>query len=118
MSLTKFVKWPKYEEYKEMFKEHFIMEKRDDGVLLVRMHTNGGPQLWSMELHRAIGQMWRTVGSDSEIELVIFHRYRQGLDHRVRARKLGAGNDGTGVHQVRTHVHRWAPDAHCHDPRR
>jgi len=39
MSLTQFVKWPKYEEYKEMFKEHFIMEKRDDGVLLVRMHT-------------------------------------------------------------------------------
>jgi len=72
MSLTSFVKWPKFEEYKEMFKEHFIMEKRDDGVLLVRMHTKGGPQLWSMELHRAIGQMWRTVGSDSEIELVIF----------------------------------------------
>ena len=72
MSLTSFVKWPKYEEYKEMFKEHFIMEKRDDGVLLVRMHTKGGPQLWSMELHRAIGQMWRTVGSDSDIELVIF----------------------------------------------
>jgi enoyl-CoA hydratase/carnithine racemase len=72
MTLTKFVKWPQFEEYKEMFKEHFIMEKRDDGVLLVRMHTNGGPQLWSMELHRAIGQMWRTVGSDSDIELVIF----------------------------------------------
>jgi enoyl-CoA hydratase/carnithine racemase len=72
MPLTNFVNWPQYEEYKEMFKEHFIMEKRDDGVLLVRMHTNGGPQLWSMELHRAIGQMWRTVGSDSNIELVIF----------------------------------------------
>src|SRR4030042_6325701 len=72
MSLTSFVKWPKFEEYKEMFKEHFIMEKRDDGVLRVRMHTNGGPQLWNMELHRAIGQMWRVVGSDSEIELVIF----------------------------------------------
>ena len=72
MSLTDFVKWPNYEEYKELFKEHFIMEKRDDGVLLVRMHTKGGPQLWSMELHRAIGQMWRTVGSDSDIELVIF----------------------------------------------
>ena len=72
MPRTKFVDWPKFEEYKEMFKEHFYMEKRDDGVLLVRMHTNGGPQLWSMELHRAIGQMWRTVGSDSNVELVIF----------------------------------------------
>ncbi len=72
MTLTSFVKWPKFEEYKEMFKEHFIMEKRDDGVLLVRMHTKGGPQIWSMELHRAIGQMWRIVGSDSDIELIIF----------------------------------------------
>ena len=61
MTNTRFVDWPKYEEYKEMFKEHFIMEKRDDGVLMVRMHTKGGPQLWSMELHRAIGQMWRIV---------------------------------------------------------
>jgi enoyl-CoA hydratase/carnithine racemase len=72
MSRTKFVKWPKYEEYKEMFKEHFHMEKRDDGVLLVQMHTKGEPQIWSMELHRAIGQMWRIVGSDSDVELVIF----------------------------------------------
>ena len=72
MTNTRFVDWPKYEEYKEMFKEHFIMDRRDDGVLMVRMHTQGGPQLWSMELHRAIGQMWRIVGSDSSIELVIF----------------------------------------------
>ena len=72
MSKTKFVKWPKYKEYKEMFKEHFYMEKRDDGVLLVQMHTKGEPQIWSMELHRAIGQMWRIVGSDSDVELVIF----------------------------------------------
>ena len=72
MPRTKFVDWPKFEEYKEMFKEHFYMEKRDDGVLLVRMHTKGEPQLWSMELHRAIGQMWRIVGSDSNVELVIF----------------------------------------------
>ena len=72
MPNTSFVKWPKFEEYREMFKEHFVMEKREDGVLLVRMHTKGGPQQWSMELHRAIGQMWRIVGSDSDIELVIF----------------------------------------------
>lgn len=72
MTNTSFVDWPKYEEYKKMFKEHFIMEKRDDGVLMVRMHTKGGPQLWSMELHRAIGQMWRIVGCDSSVELVIF----------------------------------------------
>jgi enoyl-CoA hydratase/carnithine racemase len=72
MPRTKFVNWPKFEDYKEMFKEHFHMDLRDDGVLLVQMHTKGEPQIWSMELHRAIGQMWRTVGSDSNVELVIF----------------------------------------------
>jgi enoyl-CoA hydratase/carnithine racemase len=72
MPLTKFVQWPRFEQYSEMFKEHFHMEKRADGVLLVRMHTKGKPQLWTMELHRAIGQMWRMVGGDEQIELVIF----------------------------------------------
>ena len=31
MSLTNFVPTPKFEDYKELFKEHFIMERRDDG---------------------------------------------------------------------------------------
>lgn len=69
---TSYVNWPVFEEYKEMFKEHFIMDKREDGVLTVRMHTFDGPQYWSMELHNAIGKMWRTVGSDSTVELVIY----------------------------------------------
>ena len=72
MTNTRYPHWPTFEEYKETFKEHFNMEKRDDGVLLIQMHTNGEPQLWSMELHRAIGQMWRIVGSDSDIECIIF----------------------------------------------
>ena len=72
MTKTQYVQWPSFEEYKEMFKEHFYMEKRDDGVLLIRMHTKGEPQTWSMELHRAIGQMWRMIGGDSEIECIIF----------------------------------------------
>jgi hypothetical protein len=47
MGQTKFVKWPRYEEYKEMLREHLVMDRRDDGVLLVRMHTKGGRQLRS-----------------------------------------------------------------------
>ncbi len=72
MPLTNYVKWPTFEEYKEWFKEHFIMEKREDGVLLVKMHTKGETQLWSMELHDAIGKMWRIVGTDRDVECVIF----------------------------------------------
>ena len=69
---TSFVKWPTFDEMKEMFKEHFIMERREDGVVLVRMHTNGESQMWSMELHDAIGKMWRLLGTDRETECIIF----------------------------------------------
>ena len=69
---TSYVGWPTFDEMKEMFKEHFIMERREDGVVLVRMHTKGESQLWSMELHDAIGKMWRLLGTDRETEVIIF----------------------------------------------
>jgi len=67
-----YVKWPTFEEIKEMFKEHFIMDRREDGVVTVRMHCKGGPLIWSMELHDAIGKMWRMLGTDRETEMIIF----------------------------------------------
>ena len=42
MALTSWLPTPKFDEYKEFFKEHFEMERREDGVLLVCMHTLGG----------------------------------------------------------------------------
>ncbi len=67
-----YVKWPTFEEIKEMFKEHFIIDRREDGVVTVRMHCKGGPLIWSMELHDAIGKMWRLLGTDRETEMIIF----------------------------------------------
>lgn len=69
---TSYVKWPKFEEIKEMFKEQFIMDMREDGAVTVRMHCKGGPLIWSMELHDAIGKMWRMLGTDRETEMIIF----------------------------------------------
>ncbi len=63
---------PKFEDYKEFFKPHFEMERRDDGVLLVCMHTAGGEVQWNAQLHRAIWQLFRTIGSDPENEVLIF----------------------------------------------
>ncbi|MBW2391531.1 MAG: enoyl-CoA hydratase/isomerase family protein, partial [Deltaproteobacteria bacterium] len=45
MSLTNYVSTPKFDEYKEVFKEHFIMERRD-GIIELRMHTLGGDVQW------------------------------------------------------------------------
>lgn len=71
MATRTFVPTPDLAEYAERFKDYFTFERRDDGVLLVRAHTNGGPVLLSVENHRALGQMLKTVGADPENEILI-----------------------------------------------
>ena len=41
MSLQEFVPTPRFEEYRETFKDFYQMERRDDGVLLVAAHSSG-----------------------------------------------------------------------------
>ena len=72
MSLTSFVATPKFEEYRERFKEHYKLERRADGVILVQAHTNGGPIQLSVENHRSVGQLFKTIGADPENEIMIF----------------------------------------------
>lgn len=70
MPKTSFVPWISFAEYRERFAEHFVMD-RTDGVLEVRFHTEGGEALWSLELHRALSQMFQAVGQDPENEVMI-----------------------------------------------
>lgn len=62
---------PKLEVYKEQFKEYFILERRN-GIIMARMHTDGGPALWSWGLHGGISQLFRVLGNDSGNEVIIF----------------------------------------------
>src|ERR1700751_4026311 len=71
MSLQEFVPTPKFDEYSEVFKDFFRMERRDDGVLLVQAHPVGGPIQLSVQNHRALGQMLKVVGADPENEILI-----------------------------------------------
>ena len=71
MSTRTFVPTPDLAEYSERFRDYFTFERRDDGVLLVRAHTDGGPVKLSVENHRALGQMLKTVGADPENEILI-----------------------------------------------
>src|SRR5215471_15560495 len=66
MSLQEFVPTPRFEEYRERFKDFYKMTRREDGVLLVEAHTKGGPVQLSVENHRSLGQMLKTVGADPE----------------------------------------------------
>ena len=65
-----FVPRPKFEEYKEQFKDYFIMERKN-GIILVRMHTNNGPVIFNHQMHNAIGQIWHVIGNDPENEVMI-----------------------------------------------
>jgi enoyl-CoA hydratase/carnithine racemase len=84
MSLTEFVPTPKFEEYKERFKEHFKLERRADGVLLAQAHTLGGSVQLSVQNHRALGQLLKTIGADPENELLILtgtgEHFLMGID--------------------------------------
>jgi enoyl-CoA hydratase/carnithine racemase len=71
MSLQEFVPTPRFEEYRETFKDFYRMQRRDDGVLLVAAHTQGGPVQLSVQNHRSLGQMLRTVGADPDNEVLI-----------------------------------------------
>ena len=55
MSLQKFIPTPKFEEYRETFKDFFTLDRREDGVLLAQAHTLGGPIQLSVQNHRALG---------------------------------------------------------------
>jgi enoyl-CoA hydratase/carnithine racemase len=72
VSLTSFVPTPEFGEYKERFKEHYELSRRDDGVILARGHTRGGSMQLSVENHRAVGQLFKTIGADPKNEVMIF----------------------------------------------
>jgi enoyl-CoA hydratase/carnithine racemase len=71
VSQRAFVPTPRLEEYAERFRDYFTFERRDDGVLLVRAHTRGDSVRLSVENHRALGQMLKTVGADPDNEILI-----------------------------------------------
>ena len=70
MALTQYVPPPQLEDYQQHFAEHFSMQ-RQDGIILVQMHTLGEEIKWGWELQRCIGQAFRHIGSDPLNEVMI-----------------------------------------------
>ncbi|ODU70070.1 MAG: hypothetical protein ABT11_09815 [Novosphingobium sp. SCN 66-18] len=69
MALT-FLPDETFESYSARLSPFFKM-KRDNGIIEVRVHTNGGEALFGLEMHRAFSQMFRAVGADRENEVMI-----------------------------------------------
>ena len=66
-----YIEYMPLEEYSEKFKDIFTF-KREDGILEVRMHTEGGPVCWNEKIHLGLSQMFSIVGADPENEVIIF----------------------------------------------
>lgn len=71
MSLQEFVPTPQFADYRESFKDFFDLERTVDGIIIAKAHTLGGPIQLSVQNHRALGQMLKTIGADPENEILI-----------------------------------------------
>ena len=71
-ALTDWVKPISFEEVQEKYKEFFVLEKREDGVVLVRHHTKGGPLKFSLRWHHALPLFYRDICQDRSNEVLIF----------------------------------------------
>lgn len=71
-ALTNWVKPISFAECQEKYKEFFHLEKRDDGVVLVRHHTHGGPLKFSLRWHHALPLFYRDICQDRTNEVLIF----------------------------------------------
>ena len=70
MAINQYYAVPELEEYSERFKDFFQFE-RENGILEVKMHTNGGPVKWSYQFHHALAELWTVIGHDKENEVLI-----------------------------------------------
>jgi enoyl-CoA hydratase/carnithine racemase len=71
-ALTDWVKPISFAEMKEKYKEFFHLEKREDGVVLARLHTRGGPLKFSLRWHHAQPLFYRDICQDRSNEVLIF----------------------------------------------
>ena len=69
--LADYVQLPKFDEYKEWFK-NFADMKREDGILQITRKTNDGPMHHSGMSHRAMSQLTRVISMDLENEIIIY----------------------------------------------
>ncbi len=71
MAKPRYVSTPKLEDYKKQFADKFEFERKN-GILQVRMHTDGGHVKWSYQMHNALAEVYTVIGHDPENEVLIW----------------------------------------------
>lgn len=64
------VQRPDFAEYSMKFRDFFAMRRRD-GIIELRVHSDGGPYFQTFASHNAWGQAWHEVGNDPENQVLI-----------------------------------------------
>ncbi len=61
---------PQFGDYKDLYR-NIALERDDQGVLLMRLHTRGGPFVWSEESHEELGYCFASIGADRGNRVVV-----------------------------------------------
>lgn len=61
---------PQFADYKDRY-HNIALERDDDGVLLMRLHTRGAAFVWSEESHEELGHCFATVGGDRGNRVIV-----------------------------------------------
>jgi enoyl-CoA hydratase/carnithine racemase len=65
-----YVARPSFDAYAEKYSRYFVMRRRD-GIIELRMHTDGGPARFDFAVHNAWAQAWQEIGNDPDNEVLI-----------------------------------------------
>jgi enoyl-CoA hydratase/carnithine racemase len=60
----------RFEEYADKYAD-VAFERSDSGVLVARLHTDGGPFQWTERAHRELGYAFDDIGADPENRVVV-----------------------------------------------
>lgn len=60
----------KFDQYRDSYR-HIALERDDQGVLLMRLHSDGGPLVWSEQCHAELGRCFAQVGADRANRVVV-----------------------------------------------
>ena len=62
-----------FEDYANRF-EHAVLERDDAGVLVIRLHTEGGPLVWGDAPHSELPDVFAAVAADPENRVVMIRK--------------------------------------------
>jgi enoyl-CoA hydratase/carnithine racemase len=61
----------RFDDYRDRYDRWFRLEKSDDGVLLVQLHTDGGEFVWDLRGHGAFADLLADIAGDRDLSAVI-----------------------------------------------